>query len=163
MKNQTKEKQFHRRKSVNHPKDWTCIYCDKTLKCLIAPGRAQDHLSGCSKNVAACKPVPEALFNKMVLQRKVKDDHPKALGKTHAAKAELKKRVLEGAEQSGSSKNLTSIAAMETKMRSDLDQQWSRFVFPAGVPFHLTEDPDLDDCLIMYEVTLSLGFEIGHS
>ena len=98
MKNQTKERHFHRRESVNHPTDWTCNYCDKTLKCLIAPGRAQDDLSVCSKNVAACKSVAEALFNEMVLQRKEKDDHPKGLGKTHAAKAELKKRVLEAAK-----------------------------------------------------------------
>ena len=36
-------------------------------------------------------------------------------------------------------------------MQSDLDQQWSRFVFHAGVPFHLTEDLDLDEFFIMYE------------
>ena len=87
----------------------------------------------------------------MVLQRKGKDDHQKALEKTKAAKAELKKGELEGAEQSRSRKKRTSIAAMETKMRSDLDQQWSRFVFHAGVPFHLTEDPELDEFFIMYE------------
>ena len=32
MKDQTKEKHFHRRDAVNHPTDWTCNYCDKTLK-----------------------------------------------------------------------------------------------------------------------------------
>ena len=157
MKDQTKEKHFHRRDAVNHPTDWTCNYCDKTLKCLIAPGRARDHLSGGSKNVAACKSVPDAVFNEMLLQRKEKDDQQKALDKTKAAKAELKKRVLEGAEQSGGSKKQTSIAAMETKMRSDLDQQWSRFVFHAGVPFHLTEDPELDEFFIMYERFIVAG------
>ena len=157
MKDQTKEKHFHRRDAVNHPTDWTCNYCDKTLKCLIAPGRARDHLSGGSRNVTACKSVPDAVFNEMVLQRKEKDDQQKALDKTKAAKAELKKRVLEGAEQSGGSKKQTSIAAMETKMRSDLDQQWSRFVFHAGVPFHLTEDPELDEFFIMYERFIVAG------
>ena len=113
--------------------------------------------------MAACRSVPEAVFNEMVLQRKEKDDHQKALDKTKAAKAELKKRVLEGAEQSANSKRQTSIAAIETKMRSDLDQQWSRFVFHAGVPFHITEDPELDEFRIMYatNVTSSLGFEFG--
>ena len=88
--------------------------------------------------------IPDAVFNEMVLQRKEKYDQQKALDKTKAAKAELKKRVLEGAEQSGSCTKQTSIAVMQTKMRSDLDQQWSRFVFHAGVPFHLTEDAELD-------------------
>ena len=94
MDDQTKEKHFHRRDAVNHPTDWTCNYCEKTGKCLIAPGRARDDLSGGSKNVAACKSVPEAVFNKMLLQRKENDEHGKALDETKAAKAELKKRVL---------------------------------------------------------------------
>ena len=62
----------------------------------------------------------------MVLPRKEKDDHQKELEKTKAANAEVNTRVPEGAERSGSSKQQTSIAAMETKMQSDLDQQWSR-------------------------------------
>ena len=36
-------------------------------------------------------------------------------------------------------------------MWSDLDQQWSRFVFHAAVPFRITEDPELGQFLIMYE------------
>ena len=87
----------------------------------------------------------------MVLQRKEKDDPQKALDKTKAAKADLNKRVPEDAEQSGSSKRQASIAAMETKMWSDLDQQWSRFMFYAGVPFQITEHPESDEFLIMYE------------
>ena len=54
--------------------------------------------------MAACKSVPDVVFNEMVFQRKENDDQQKALDKTKAAKAVLKKRVLEGAEQSGSSK-----------------------------------------------------------
>ena len=101
--------------------------------------------------MAACESVTDAVLNEMVLQRKEKDDHQKALDKTKAAKAELKKSVLEGDEQSGSSKKQTCIAAMEKKMQSDLDQQWSRFVFHPAVPFHPTEDAELDDFFIMYE------------
>ena len=114
MKDQTKEKHFHCRDAVNHPTDWTCNYCDKTLKSPIAPGRAREHVAGGSKYVAAYKSVPEAAFNEMVLHRKEKDDEQKALDKTKAAKAELKKRVLEGAEQSANSKKQMSIAAMDT-------------------------------------------------
>ena len=98
MKDQTKEKHFHRRDALSHSTDWTRNYCNKTLKCLIAPGHARDYLSGGSKNEAAYKSIPDAVFNEMVLQRKEKDDHQKALDKTKVAKAELKKRVLEGAE-----------------------------------------------------------------
>ena len=54
--------------------------------------------------MADCKSVPDAVSNEMVLHRKEKDDQQKALDKTKAANAELRKRVLEGAEQSGSSK-----------------------------------------------------------
>ena len=72
MEDQTKGKHFHCRDYVNQPTDWTYNYCDKTLKCLIAPGCARDHLAGGSKNVAACKSVPEAVFNERVLQRKKK-------------------------------------------------------------------------------------------
>ena len=54
--------------------------------------------------MAACKSVPEAPFNETVLLRKGKDDEQKALDKTKAGKAELKKKVLEGAEQSANSK-----------------------------------------------------------
>ena len=78
----------------------------------------------------------------MVLQRKEKDDQQKALDKNRAAEGELKKRMLKGAEQSANSKKQKSIAAMETKMRSELDEQWSRFVLHARVPFHITEDPE---------------------
>ena len=42
-------------------------------------------------------------------------------------------------------------------MRSDLDQQWSRFLFHAGVPFHLTEDSELDEFFIMYEPYIVAG------
>ena len=54
--------------------------------------------------MAACKSIPEAGFTEMVLQRKEKDDQENALDSTKAAKAELKRRVLERTEQSGSSK-----------------------------------------------------------
>ena len=63
MKDHTKEKHFHRQDAVNHPTDWTCSYCNKTFKCLIAHGHAREHLAGESNNVAACKLVPEAVFN----------------------------------------------------------------------------------------------------
>ena len=159
LKDQTQEKYFHHRDAVNHPTDWTCNYCNKTLKYLLAPGRARDDLSRGSKNVAACKSGPEEVFNEMVLQRKEQHDQQKAPDKTKAAKAELKKRVLGGAEQSRSSKKQTSIAAMEMKMRSEFDQQWGRFVFHAGVPFHLTEDPELDEFFIMYEHYIVAGLQ----
>ena len=85
MKDQAKEKHFHRHDAVNHPTDWTCKYCDKTLKCMIAPGRAPDHLAGGSKNVAACKSVSEPVFNEIVLQRKERDYPKKAQDKTKSA------------------------------------------------------------------------------
>ena len=73
--------------------------------------------------MAACKSVPEGIFNEMVLQRKEKDDQQKALVKSKAANAELRNTVLDGAEQSANSKIPTSIAATETKKRSDLDEK----------------------------------------
>ena len=46
-------------------------------------------------------------------------------------------------------------------MRSGPDQQWSRFVLHARVPFHITEDPELDEFLIMYEHYIVAGLEMG--
>ena len=48
---------------------------------------------------------------------------------------------------------------METKKTSDLDEQWSRFVFHAGGPFHITEHSELDEFLIMYERYIVAGLQ----
>ena len=148
---------MHRKDAVNSPNDWTCNYCDKILKCLIAPARPKENLSGGSKNCVACPSVPERVFEEISLQRREKEDRKKSLQAAEDAKAHLKKRAQEAEADRSQSKKLTCILEVEKKMRTDLEEQWGRFVFQAAIPFRIDEHPELDDFLIMYERYILAG------
>jgi hypothetical protein len=149
---------------LNRPKDWKCKYCGKVLKSATQT-RLVDHLRGGSSDVVAC-PGPEGEENQTTfhaLRDKLKREHAskvKAQEEQQKKKAELedlRKRKAEADDTSSQAAKQTKIDSLKDVLKARLDRQWARYMYNAGLPFHVTDDPELDSFMKMLVSAVKAG------